>query len=111
MLFSFPNERKQYSARVVECTTNQSRSFESVCVSVDQAWAGYIACVSRVSTIKNTQKNDEGYAHTLVFTLVPLCLGNHGFVAKALKLLLDEIKPFGHTGTATWDHGTVVVNS
>lgn len=48
---------------------------------------------------------------TLVLALVALCFGDHGFVAKAVKLLLDQVEPFGHTCTAAGYHWTVVVDS
>lgn len=48
---------------------------------------------------------------TLVLTLVALCFGDHGFVAKAVELLLDQVEPFRDTCTATGHHWTVVVDS
>lgn len=47
----------------------------------------------------------------LVLALVALCFGDHGFVAKAVKLLLDQVEPFGYTCTAAGYHWTVVVDS
>jgi len=46
-----------------------------------------------------------------MLTLVPLGFGNHGFMAEAVKLLLDEVEPLGHASTTARYHRAMVVDS